>query len=112
MRTINLIVSIGVIIFLLLALIPFSSMVSDVIHVCDDENLESKVVIVENKFTTRTGLFGSSDSYHFLDEDGIDYVIWGSHSAARYVKLELNQSYQIGVNVKNGNITCGETKIT
>ena len=101
-------VLVGVLVLVLLVLIPFCSMVSDVIHVCDDENLETKVITVENKFTTRTGFLGSSDRYHFLDEDGTDYVIWGEHSAVRYVKLELNQTYQIKVNVKNENIVCKE----
>ena len=106
----TLILGIGALVLFLLVLIPLSSMCYDVIHVCDDVNLESKVIIVENKFTTRTGLFGSSDRYHFLDENGIDYVIWGEYSAARYVKLQLNQTYQIKVNVING-ISCEEVII-
>ena len=110
MELTELVVGIILAIILLLVLIPFSLTMSELAHACDNENLETKVVIVENKFTTRTGFFGSDDRYHFLDENGIDYVIWGSHDAARYVKLELNQSYQIKVNTKLG-FSCEEVLI-
>lgn len=109
--TIDLLVGIIASVIFLSVLIPLFLMASIIIHACDDENLETKVITVKNKFITRTGFLGSSDAYHFLDKNGIDYAIWGGHCAARYVKLKLNQSYHIKVNVENGNLSCEEILI-
>jgi len=94
--------------FLMILVYPLTS---DLVYVCNNKNLESKIITVENKFIVRTGILGSKDSYHFLDENGTDYGIWGDHRAARYTKLKLNQSYYVDVNIKNGNISYKEVFI-
>ena len=93
-------IKVGLLAVFLAISIPFVSIILDICYACDDKNLETKVIIVENKFTTRTGFLGSSNAYYFLDENGIDYEIWGGHNAVRYVKLKLNQTYQVRVNTK------------
>ena len=93
-------------VLVLVVLVCVVVMVSDIISVCDEKNLQTKEIIVVNKFIVNKGLDG--DCFHFLDEEGVDYRLWGDHEGARYVKLKLNQSYQIRVNVEFGNASCKE----
>lgn len=109
MGIVSQLVAITTLAFLLIILILGAIMVFDVISVCDDENLETREVIITNKFIENKGFHG--DSYYFHDENGIDYQIWGGHKGARYVKLKLNQTYQINVNVEFGNASCEEVLI-
>lgn len=109
MRIISPLVSIAVLLFVLVTLILAAIMVFDVVSVCDDKNLQTREVIITNKFIENKGLSG--DSYYFLDENGVDYQIWGGHEGARYVKLKMNQSYQIKVSIKIRNASCEEVLI-
>ena len=93
-------------VFTLVVLVCVVVMVSDVITMCDDKNLQTKKIIVVNKFIVNKGLDG--DCFYFLDEKGIDYKLVGGHEGARYVKLRLNQTYQIRINVGFGNVSCKE----
>ena len=106
MGIVNQFVTITTLVFILFFLILGTIMVFDVISICDDKNLQTREVIIINKFVENKGFHG--DSYYFLDENGIDYQIWGGHEGARYVKLKLNQTYQINVNVEFGNASCKE----
>ena len=106
MRIIDPLVAIAASVIFLVVLVLVAITVFDVATICDDKNLQTCEVIITNKFIENRGIHG--DSYYFLDEDGIDYQIWGGHEGARYVKLKMNQSYQIKVNVKMGNFSCKE----
>ena len=95
--------------FTLVVLVCVVVMVFDVISVCDEKNLQTKEIIVVNKFIVNKGLDG--DYFYFLDEEGVDYRLRGGHEGARYTKLKRNQSYRIGVNVELGNISCKEVLV-
>jgi len=109
MRTNSLYVNIVALVFLLVVSTYVTIMIFDVVSVCDDKNLQTIEVIITNKFIENKGFHG--DNYYFLDKNGIDYQIWGGHEGARYVKLKLNQSYQIKVNTKFVNVSCNEVLI-
>lgn len=109
MRIFGSLVSIAALVFVLATSILIATMVSDVIFVCDDKNLQTREVTITNKFIENKGFEG--DSYYFLDENGVDYQIWGGHEGARYVKLKMNQSYQIKVSIKIRNASCEEVLI-
>ena len=96
--------------FLLVILVCTGIIVFDVVSVCDNKNLQTREVIITNKFVENKGGF-HGDSYYFLDENGNDYQIWGSHEGARYVKLKLNHTYQISVNMEFGNVSCKEVLV-
>ena len=106
MRIIGPLFAITTTVIFLVALIYVGIMVFDIVSICDEENLQTREVIITNKFVENKGLDG--DSYYFLDENGIDYQICGGHEGARYVKLKLNQTYHIKVNVEFGNASCKE----
>lgn len=72
---------------------------------CKEKKLESKIVIIQDKFVQNMGRSG--DKYFFLDEKGNDYEIYGRHDGARYTKIILNETYQIKVNARLG-ISCEE----
>ena len=109
MRIISPLMTITTTVIFLVALIFVGIMVFDVVSVCDNKNLQTKEIIVVNKFVVNKGLNG--DHFYFLDEEGIDYKIWGGHEGARYIKMKLNQTYQINVNVEFGNVSCKEILI-
>ena len=109
MRIISPLMAITASVIFLVALIYVATMVFDVVSVCDNKNLQTKEIIVVNKFIVNKGLDG--DRFYFLDENGIDYQIWGGHEGARYVRLKLNQTYQINMNVEFGNASCKEVSI-
>ena len=109
MGIVSSLVGITISVFLLFLIILYAIMAFDIVSVCDEKNLQTREVIITNKFVENKGLSG--DSYYFLDENGFDYQIWGGHKGARYVKLKLNQTYQISVNMEFGNASCKEVLI-
>ena len=93
----------------LVALVFATSTIVDIIKMCDDRNLQTKEIIVVDKFIVNKGLNG--DCFCFLDEEGVDYELRGGHNGARYAKLKLNQSYKIWVSVKFDNASCKEVLV-
>jgi hypothetical protein len=109
MRIIGPLLPIATLVIFLVTLVLVAVTVFDVVSMCDDKNLQIREVIITNKFIENRGFHG--DSYYFLDENGVDYQIWGGHEGARYVKLKLNQIYRINVNMEFGNVSCKEVLI-
>lgn len=83
-------------------------MYMDGINACEKESLETKVVVIQDKFVQDTGLSG--DRYYFLDENGIDYEIYGGRNGLRYTKLRLNGTYRIRASMRLG-ISCEEKMV-
>lgn len=77
----------------------------DGMNSCEEEKLDTKIVIIQDKFVQNMGLSG--DKYFFLDEKGNDYEIYRRHDGARYTKIILNETYQIKVNARLG-VSCEE----
>lgn len=105
MEVVNRIVTIIAISIFLVTLVVVGILCLDGFTACEEKKLESKIVVIQDKFVQNMGWSG--DKYFFLDENGNDYEMYGRQDGARYTKIILNETYQIKVNARLG-VSCEE----